>query len=101
MADRNGESRKWLTINTAIFGGASITLAILGITKMIASFVSGHVAMPLVGAVLGLGLFGWFGAKNFMEAWKAHSNTDYGQAMTKGITAWAATVGLVLARILI
>ncbi len=96
MADRNGESRKWLTINTAIFGGSSIALAILGIYKLVVNFA----AMPLVGTVLGLGLFAWFGAKNFMEAWKAHSNTDYGQAMTKGITAWAATVGLVLVRIL-
>ena len=101
MADRNGESRKWLTINTAIFGGSSIALAILGIGSLIKSIALGHIAMPLVGAVLGLGLFGWFGAKNFMEAWKAHSNTDYGQAMTKGITAWAVTVGLVLVRIMI
>ncbi len=101
MADRNGESRKWLTINTAIFGGSSIALAILGLGSLIKSFATGHVAMPLVGAVIGLGLFGWFGAKNFMEAWKAHSNTDYGQAMTKGITAWAVTVGLVLVRIMI
>ena len=100
MADRNGESRKWLTINTAIFGGSSIALAILGIGSLIKSIALGHIAMPLVGAVLGLGLFGWFGAKNFMEAWKAHSNTDYGQAMTKGITAWAVAVGLVLLRII-
>ena len=96
MADRNGESRKWLTINTAIFGGATIALAIVGLTKFIANFG----AMSFVGSVLGLGLFGWFGAKNFMEAWKAHSNTDYGEAMTKGITAWAVTVGLVLIRVL-
>ena len=58
MADSNGESRKWLTINTAIFGGASLALAIVGIGSLIKSFLHGHIAMPLVGAILGLGVFG-------------------------------------------
>ncbi|MGD1840114.1 MAG: hypothetical protein ACFB0B_04350 [Thermonemataceae bacterium] len=92
MSDKHKNARKWLTINTALFIGVAIYFVGFFTTNMYQSFTEQYTTLKLIATIGSLGLFLWFGVRNFFGAWKAFSNLKYSATMVKGVTAWLSGI---------
>lgn len=92
MSDKHQQSRKGLTVNSALFLGASILL----IANFVGNLAESSSVWERITTFASLGIGAGFGVPSILQAWKSFSNLEYGRAMTKGITSWAVPTGMVL-----
>jgi len=91
MSDKHGDSRKGLLLNSALFVGADVLLAVSAFTAT-DSLTTGIVSL-LVGAGVGVPFM--------LKAWKSFSNLEYGETMKNGIISWIAPAGAALLNFLV
>ncbi|GAB4127897.1 MAG: hypothetical protein OHK0045_17350 [Raineya sp.] len=92
MSDKHQQSRKGLTINSALFLGASALLLV----NFIGNLAESSSAWERITTFASLGIGVGFGVPSILQAWKSFSNLEYGRTMTKGITSWAVPASMVL-----
>lgn len=92
MSERHQQSRKGLTLNSALFLGASVLLVI----NFIGNLAESSSAFERITTFASLGIGAGVGTSSIIQAWKAFSNLEYGKTMSKGITSWAVPTGMVL-----
>lgn len=97
MSDKHLQTRKSLTVQTAVFGGSSLALLGTSAVKVITTLFSAG-----IGAVLGtfsfytLLAFVLFSIPMFRGAFKAFSDLDYVKANQKGWIGSLSALALVI-----
>mgnify|MGYP005849951539 CR=1 FL=1 len=92
MSDKHQQSRKGLTVNSALFLGASVLL----VMNFVGNLAESASTFERITTFASLGIGAGVGVPSILQAWKAFSNLEYGRTMTKGITSWAVPAGMVL-----
>jgi uncharacterized membrane-anchored protein len=86
MSDKHGNSRKGLMVNSALFVGADILLAVSAFTA------TDKLSTGVISLLVGIGI----GVPFMLKAWKSFSNLEYGETMKNGIISWIAPAGVAL-----
>ena len=92
MSDKHKQSRQGLTINSALFLGASALLLV----NFVGNLAESSSAWERITTFASLGIGAGVGVPSILQAWKSFSNLEYGRTMAKGITSWAVPAGMVL-----
>jgi uncharacterized membrane-anchored protein len=91
MSDKHGDSRKGLMVNSALFVGADILLAVSAFTA------TDKLSTGVISLLVGIGI----GVPFMLKAWKSFSNLEYGETMKNGIISWIAPAGVALLNFLL
>jgi uncharacterized membrane-anchored protein len=91
MSDKHGNSRKGLMVNSALFVGADILLAVSAFTA------TDKLSTGVISLLVGIGI----GVPFMLKAWKSFSNLEYGETMKNGIISWIAPAGVALLNFLL
>jgi uncharacterized membrane-anchored protein len=86
MSDKHGDSRKGLMVNSALFVGTDILLAVSAFTA------TDKLSTGVISLLVGIGI----GVPFMLKAWKSFSNLEYGETMKNGIISWIAPAGVAL-----
>lgn len=95
MLQKHQRARRMLSMNTALFLGASILLGVDMIWGSVQRLF-GAGTPDWLGIVLGVVIWAIFGLGNFRGAWRAFANGEYEKSQRKGIISWLVPLVMVV-----